>query len=289
MIPMDVRHYSAFAQIAEAEAGLYMPAAKQAFVASRLQRRLRMTGLQDFGLYLHLVREQTPEGRAERLQFIAALTTNVTSVFREPHHFAILAAHLGAHETDASNSKYRIWSAGCATGEEPLSIAATCRAVLGSDWHRKVKILATDVDETVIARARNPIDVAVLGEALSDLPDGIPTTGRRRAGTAEKLFAELQIGIEYRQHNLLDPLIGYDNFDAIFCRNVTIYFSRPAQEAVHAMLRSRLAPGGLLAIGHSERLLGALPPMSPAGRTAFVRTDDAICPCDKTGAAPSWP
>lgn len=271
MIPMTPDQYSDLAAIAEREAGLYMPDAKRSFVASRLQRRLRQTGARDFDQYLELVRAQTDQGQLERRQFVTALTTNVTSVYREPHHFATLARHLARHCPRNGVKQYRIWSAGCSTGEEPLSIAATCRAVLGPGWMRSVEIIATDVDHSVLEQARYPTDRTALAESLANLPPGISDTTETLTMRGERLLPSLQSGVTYKQHNLLEPLEDPLPFNAIFCRNVTIYFNRLAQEAVHTQLRSRLADQGLIAIGHSEQLLGSEPYLESAGRTVFVR------------------
>lgn len=281
MKPMSSEQYAAFSAMAEREAGLYMPEAKRSFVASRLQRRLRQTGARDFDHYLEMVQSQTTEGATERQQFVTALTTNVTSVYREPHHFAILARHLARHCPRNSAARYRIWSAGCSTGEEPLSIAATCHAVIGPSWSRFVDVLATDVDHLILDQANSLNDRTNLAASLSKLPPGVSETSELISVRGDRLLPNLQAGITYKQHNLLEPLPDPVPFNAIFCRNVTIYFHRNAQEAVHTQLRSRLADQGLIVIGHSEQLRGSHPPLDPAGRTAFVRpprTTDCALP-----------
>lgn len=250
-----------------------MPATKRSFVASRLQRRLRETGIEDFSAYLSLIKSEKTEGVSERQAFIAALTTNVTGVYREPHHFALLADHLLKHAPKLGTGKYRIWSAGCSTGEEPLSIAAVCQAILGPTWIRVVEILATDVDQGVLSKARNQGTDDKLVADLMSLPESVREKARALSSRRRTLSVpELQEAIVYRQHNLLHPLDKTDPFHAIFCRNVTIYFGRSSQEAAQKSLRENLRPDGLLAIGHSEQLLGNDPSMIPAGRTAFRRT-----------------
>lgn len=275
MIHLADRHFAAFAALAEAEAGLYMPPSKQAFVASRLQRRLRKKSIGDFSTYLELISGSSAEGRAERLEFVAALTTNVSSVYREPHHFVLLANDLLQRYRKQSGRKYRIWSAGCSSGEEPLSIAATCKAVLGSSWARSVEILATDVDESILARAKGRTDEPGLAGALAALPTDIVRIAIRPETNVDQAVSQLNSQITYRHHNLLAPLENEAEFDFIFCRNVTIYFSRSAQEWVHTALRRHLTHAGLLAIGHSEQLLGKSPRMVSAGRTAFRRVPEA--------------
>lgn len=273
MIPLAETQYAELAAIAEEDAGLYMPATKRSFVASRLQRRLRETGVEDFSAYLRLIKSEKTEGVSERQAFIAALTTNVTAVYREPHHFALLADHLHKHAPKHGTGKYRIWSAGCSTGEEPLSIAAVCQAILGPSWIRIVEILATDVDQGVLSKARNQGTDDKLVADLMSLPESVLEKARALPSRRRTLSVpELQEAIVYRQHNLLHTLDKTDPFHAIFCRNVTIYFGRSSQEAAQKSLRENLRPDGLLAIGHSEQLLGKDPSMMPAGRTAFRRT-----------------
>ncbi|CTQ34061.1 CheR family methyltransferase [Jannaschia rubra] len=273
MIPLFSGQYERLAVIADREAGLNLPESKRTFVASRLQRRLRATGAGTFDAYLRLVEGDGADGLREREFLVSALTTNVTGVYREPHHFDLLAAHL-VETLDHGirrERKYRIWSAGCSTGEEPLSLAATCRATLGTGWSTQVSILATDVDRFVLEKARDRSEDLELGRLLLTGPN---TPFRTRAAAVENpahLIRKLQTAITYMHHNLTQELDVGGQFDAIFCRNVLIYFSRDAQAKVHDLLRQRIAPGGLFAIGHSERLLGQHPPLAPAGRTAFRR------------------
>ncbi|WP_179379996.1 CheR family methyltransferase [Jannaschia marina] len=280
MIALRPDQYAALAAMAETEAGLHMPPAKRTFVTSRLQRRLRRTGLADFDAYLGLLNANDAAGRAERRHFVSALTTNVTGIYREPHHFDLLADRLRAHLSVGRHPRFRVWSAGCSTGEEPLSIAAVCRTHLGPMWAHRCEILATDVDAEVIEAAGNRTPDAALMAALSRGP--VPGDADPAVGTPERLFASLQSGIRYTVHNLLHPLEETLGFDAIFCRNVTIYFSPPAQTRVHANLRAQLRPGGLLALGHSERLRDGAGDLRPVGRTAFQRTGARDLPSKAT-------
>ena len=271
MILATDAEFAALSGLAERVAGLHLPAGKRAFVASRLQKRLRCHDMADFGAYLRLLAGDGKSSAAERLAFVSALTTNVTDVYREPHHFALLAEHLALWRAERPHDgdRYRVWSAGCASGEEPLSIAATCRAILGPGWTDHVRILATDVDEVILSRARSRHAEPGVERRLQALPPGVAAIARHGPLAAIDPIADLQSGIAYVHHNLMDPLPAPGAFDAIFCRNVTIYFSADAQRAVHARLRARLAPGALLAIGHSERLLGSGPGLTPVGATAF--------------------
>ncbi|WP_339639974.1 protein-glutamate O-methyltransferase CheR [Jannaschia helgolandensis] len=273
MIALADRSYRAIAAIVEREAGLYMPETKKTFLASRLQRRLRFHGLNDFETYVRLIGDPGAAGTTERRHLVSALTTNVTAIYREPHHFDLLARHLLDRRRQGveAGGGLRIWSAGCSTGEEPLSIAAVCLHVFGPSWTNDAQIIATDVDLSVLETARTRDDSATLGPALaavSSLPGG---RTRDLPQAPDHLLALLRGGITYRHHNLLDDLDLPGQFDVIFCRNVTIYFSAVVQKAVHERLRARLAPAGMLVLGHSERLLGDRPELVSAGRTTFRR------------------
>ena len=261
--------FLALAAIAEREAGLHLPDSKRAFVEARLQRRLRRCGYESFGAYSDLVRSDAPGGMHERQMMISALTTNVTHLFREPHHFSLLADHFRSWLTTLGprNRRYLVWSAGCSTGEEPLSIAATLHGVLGRDWSSHADVLATDVDHAVLDIARHRGSDLEIVASLRGQVSGADRSVLCDRG-ARAFLRNLTDSITYLHHNLLHPLDVPGQFNAIFCRNVTIYFSETTRARVHERIAARLAPGGLLAIGHSERLPGACG-FATVGRTAY--------------------
>jgi chemotaxis protein methyltransferase CheR len=181
-----------------------------------------------------------------------ALTTNVTSFFREEHHFRVLAEHAQARAGKAG--AYRVWSAGCSTGEEPYSIAMTLADTLhASNYH----IVASDLDTQVLATARHA--VYPLGAVLK-LPESrqkrffLRGTGRND-GRA-RVRPEIASHVEFARVNLMDAEWGIEPpFDAIFCRNVMIYFDKPTQRRLIERYARMLAPGGLFFAGHAESLL----------------------------------
>ena len=274
MKPLREAEFRGIAAIALAEAGLHLPAGKEVFVASRLQRRLRATGLADFAAYLGVLTSRTTEAQTERKELISALTTNVTGAFRESHHFEALAEMLRrASPLQPQTERFlRIWSAGCSSGEEALSIAATCLAVRGPVWSRQIRILATDIDPHVLAAAAARTEDRTL---LDQLRAGAAQFGARAEGLDRMNLADLGSAITYMRHNLLDPLPVTTPFDVIFCRNVTIYFAPTIQREVHARLQALLAPGGLLAIGHSERLHSPDPGIRLVGTTTYMKQSKA--------------
>lgn len=267
MTPLEPYQIRAIATLARREAGLHLPPSKAAFIAARVQRRLRESGSRDVDEYISLAGRADSAGAAERVRLVSALTTNVTSTFREPHHFDLLGRWLSAEgrQMAVPGCPIWIWSAGCSTGEEPLSIAATCRRVIGARWTRSIRILGTDVDEEVLARARHRNrDDKLLASLANDMRGSVPD-----CTDLGNLANDLQAGIQFAVHNLLTPPPGERKYHVIFCRNVTIYFAPEIQAQVHASLIGRLATGGLLFLGHSERPLLPTVGLTRIGVTSY--------------------
>jgi len=244
--------------------GISMSDLKHDLVYGRLVRRLRATGLKSFDEYLTLVES----GRgAEREAFINALTTNLTSFFRESHHFPILADHARAR---AGNEPYRVWCSAASTGEEPYSIAITLAEALSPG--RTVDIIASDVDTQVLEVARRGAYPASRLEVVGAerirrffIPDngGAPDMLRVRP--------ELASHIRFQRINLLDPDWGLrGSFDAIFCRNVMIYFDKPTQRRLLERFRPLLREDGILLCGHSESLQQHADLYRNLGRTVYA-------------------
>ena len=266
--------FQRIARLAHREFGLNLPDSKKPLVYSRLARRLRVNNLDAFAPYIDLL--ESGRDDTERRELLSALTTNVTNFFREPHHFDILRRDLLPALVDRARSggRVRLWSAGCSSGQEPYSLAMVLLDALPDAARRDVKILATDIDPVVIDRAR-------AGHYPVAERDQIPQA-QRSAWTlppepAAKTFAvapALQALITFNTLNLVAdwPLRG--PFDAIFCRNVAIYFDQPTQSRLWTRFGQVLAPGGLLMIGHSERLTDRqAPQFRTVGVTAYQRTD----------------
>ncbi|WP_220749385.1 MULTISPECIES: protein-glutamate O-methyltransferase CheR [Jannaschia] len=275
MKPMAEADFQMISEIARKEAGLFFPITKRVFVSSRLQRRLRATGRPSFSEYARFLLRSDPVSAQERKELVSALTTNVTGIFREPHHFDILYRLLQKKSSDQSGLRrpIRIWSAGCSSGEEAFSIAATCRLVFGPQWSDHVRILGTDIDETVLRRAVN------LGEnqfILKRLQSGVAHLTGNCRGTSDLTISDLNYGITFMRQNVLVPLPVSRPFDVIFCRNVMIYFAPDIQSRVQLQLKDRLADGGLLLLGHSERLLAPSPDIQLIGATSYIKSTNKI-------------
>ncbi len=227
-------------------AGIVLAEHKREMVYSRLARRLRLHKMTHFSEYLARL-ERQPDAK-EWEAFTNALTTNLTAFFREAHHFPLLADHLSGR-----SGPVRIWCAAASTGEEPYSIAMTLSEVLGAKA-RESRVVATDIDTDALNRAREavyPLE-QVLKLSEERRKRFFLRGGGTRAGLA-RIRPELTAMVEFRQLNLLAPSWPLDGpFDAIFCRNVMIYFDKTTQAKILDRFVPLLKPDGLLFAGHSE-------------------------------------
>lgn len=253
-----------------AKAGIDLNPGKQNMVYSRLSRRLRERGLDSFSSYLDsLSTDQDPEWQ----EFINCLTTNLTSFFRESHHFDHLAAWLRSQ--GAASPPVRIWSCAASTGEEPYSIAITALEAAGHG--PRVGIDASDIDTKVLATAQAgvyPLEVVQgLGEARLRR---FFLKGAGINGGKARVKPELQSLLAFRSLNLLSPAWQAPQpYDVIFCRNVMIYFDRPTQRRVLERLCASLKPGGLLYVGHSENFTEHRDLVDLVGKTTYRRLGGA--------------
>ena len=251
------------------DAGIHLPATKASLVYSRLTKRLRHLGLESFKDYCALVGSSA--GAEERTQMIAALTTNVTRFFREPHHFDHVRAKLIVPRADAirAGARLRIWSAGCSSGQEPYSIALTILSHMPDVRSFDVKILATDINPHVLETARRAIYPA-------EEVQGVPLDQRRAwmeaAGNGTMKLDDAVRGlVNFKRLNLMGAWPMRGPFDAVFCRNVLIYFDEKTQTRLLNRVTSLLRPGGFLYLGHSERLVGPAEAMFKADGTTSYR------------------
>lgn len=235
-------------------AGINLPASKANLVYSRLAKRLRALGLESFRDYCALVGSE--EGTEERAQMIAALTTNVTRFFREPHHFDHLRAKVV--EPIAAEIKQgrrlRIWSAGCSSGQEPYSIALSILSLLPDARAYDVKILATDINPLVLETARK---ASYPAEEVVSVPADLRRSWMENVGSGAMRLDEAPRGlVTFRPLNLIGAWPMKGPFDAVFCRNVVIYFDEKTQMRLLTRISTLLRPGGYLYLGHSERMVG---------------------------------
>jgi chemotaxis protein methyltransferase CheR len=253
---LTTRDFERIAALVHAEAGILLQSNKMNLVYSRLAKRLRMLKLSSFKEYCALVAD--PDEHAERGAMIRALTTNVTRFFREPHHFEHLKANfLPALRASAmKGGRVRFWSAGCSSGQEPYSIALTLLSVFPDACSYDVKILATDIDENMIEKGQVGIfDRSTIADVPPDLRQRwfMPL---ERQGGAMQAGEELRTLVTFKKLNLIGTWPMKTRFDAIFCRNVVIYFDSETQTTLWSRIVPLLTPSGALYIGHSERVSG---------------------------------
>lgn len=251
-------------QLIYQHAGISLHAGKQAMVYSRLSRRLRETSQRTFSQYLQSL-EGLPPSHAEWQEFVNCLTTNLTSFFREEHHFQMLAAELKAR----AGQSVRIWCNAASTGEEPYSLAMTCLENVPAG---SVKIMASDIDTKVLATAGRGVYNA---DARGLSPERLRAHFLRGKGANSgsiRVKPELARMIEFRTHNLMEARwqLG-EPFDIVFCRNVMIYFDAPTQRKVLERIHGVMKPKSLLFVGHSENFTESKDLFRLRGKTVYER------------------
>jgi chemotaxis protein methyltransferase CheR len=249
--------------------GIQLGDNKRQLCQTRLVRRLRALGLRSFRDYLAVLED--PDA-AEHGELVNAITTNVTSFFREPHHFELLARQVLPRFI--GGGRLRVWSAGCSSGEEPWCLAMVLHEVLPEAARKDARILATDIDTDVLARAE-------AGVYADDRVEPVSVVRRQRylaKGTGAnagnwRIKDELRSSVVFRRLNLMDqawPMKG--PFDVIFCRNVIIYFDADDKQRLLRRYQSLLAPGGYLFLGHSESLVQGVTGLAPCDQTVYRKT-----------------
>lgn len=246
--------FARFSRWLSDEVGLHLSPQKRTLVQERIGKRLRALELKSFEAYFRLV--TSPEGQVERQRAIDLITTHETYFFREPRHFKLLQERL--LDGWPKDKPLRVWSAACSTGEEAYSLAMVLHHVLGegSPW----EILGTDVSEGSLAKART-------GHYAHTRMEGVPPHFMKtyllkglgpQTGTV-LVNRDLRQRVTFEHLNLVGPpeaLRRLGLFDAIFLRNVLIYFDVPTKQGVVARVLERLRPGGFFFLGHSESLSG---------------------------------
>lgn len=250
-------------------AGISLSPAKQDMVYSRLARRLRLLKMTFFQEYLDALEHNNDP--AEWEAFVNALTTNLTSFFREAHHFDILADNL---RKITEKRPIRIWCNAASTGEEPYSLAITACEAFGS-LTPPVQIIASDLDTNVLRHGEAGLYAAERVERMDPtrLQKFFSRSSGEQAGSV-RVRPELQRLITFRQINLLDTHWALQGpFDAIFCRNVMIYFDKPTQYTILERFSPLLRRDGLLYAGHSESFMHAAKLFRSIGRTVYAKTE----------------
>jgi chemotaxis protein methyltransferase CheR len=268
-LALDDESFAFFREMAKRHAGINLSDIKRNMVFRRISKRLAALGLSGFKAYRELLANAS--SGAELQAFVNVMTTNKTEFFRESHHFShftsIALPEIAAAGENANSRELRVWSAGCSTGQEPYTIAMMIKesAVRMQGWD--IRILATDIDSEVIDRAHagiysqeeaNSIPVSIrsrYAHKISEHPDRV------------QIMDELRRMVTFNVLNLHGEWPMRRKYDAIFCRNVLIYFDKPAQRQLFDRFADLLREGGLLYVGHSESLYKMTERFRPVGQS----------------------
>jgi len=254
------------------KSGIVLSDSKREMVYRRFTRIIRERNLKSFSDYCKLLKLNPEE---EQTYFINAITTNLTSFFREQHHFDYLAEHEIPRLLKQGSKRLRIWSSASSTGEEPYSIAITLMETMKNllaTWD--VKLLATDIDSNVLATGKEGIYDC---KRIEDIPEKFKnkyfSQGIGQSSTNVRVSSDLQKLITFKELNLMNEWPMKGPFDVIFCRNVIIYFDKETQMQLFERYHQLLAPNGLLILGHSENLGAFNKHFENVGRTIFRKLD----------------
>lgn len=268
-VQLGDQEFAKIAVYAKKHFGLSLSDNKKPLVRSRLSRRLRSLKIGSFSDYLDILDDVG--STEERTELLCLLTTNVTQFFREAHHFETLRNEVLPPLVDAAQNgaRVRLWSAGCSTGPEPYSIAIVLHALCPNAHKLDIKVLGTDIDPVVLRQAiaaeYGPKDLAQIPKIYANIVSG-------GGSSTPRLPDEVTSLVRFGTLNLIKPFPFSGKFDAIFCRNVAIYFDKETQQDVWTAFSNALKPNGFLFLGHSERLSGpALQRFRGTGITTYQK------------------
>lgn len=248
--------------------GIVLTDIKRMMVYSRIARRIRHCGVNDFSEYCDLLKAGD---ESELISFTNAITTNLTSFFREPHHFEYLSETvLPEIEKNKRDKKIRIWSAGCSSGEEPYSIAMTVLDYFKYKPEWDIKILASDLDFDMVERAASGVykEDRVTGLDKKHLRNYVKKGKGKHQGDV-RMDSRLMDMITFKQLNLLHEWPFSGPFDFMFCRNVVIYFNKETQKDLFDRYADHMPDNAALFIGHSESLFKVTDRFKSIGRTIY--------------------
>ena len=254
ILDMDDQLFEQITSMENSDTGIQFLPEKRTLVQARISKRIRTLKLGSFKQYSAFL--NSPEGASERKSLVSVLTTNVTRFFRENHHFEHLSKEVlpPLIKRARNGGRVRLWSAGCSSGEDPYSIALTALSLADDLDRYDFKILASDIDPEVVAKAQRGV---YRNSALETVPAHLRKayfSANPDDNTTSRASAKLKAIIAFRELNLMHEWPFRGRFDVIFCRNVVIYFDTPTSERVWAKFTERLEPDGRLYVGHSERV-----------------------------------
>jgi chemotaxis protein methyltransferase CheR len=270
--PFTRRDFDYLRKIASDRTGIVLSEDKFNMFYSRLSRRIRSLRLRSFKEYCDYLENEESEG--ETLELINAITTNLTAFFRENHHFLFLSNTVIPEllQRNSGTCKVRIWSAGCSTGEEPYSISISLYESLPLSRGWDARIIATDIDSGALAHASQGV---YLEERITGI-DGPRLhrwflKGKGKQQGMVRVKPEVCSLVEFSRENLLEDWVPPEPMDAIFCRNVIIYFDKPEKIKLIERFANALKPGGYLFMGHSESLFRLTERFELAGTTVYKK------------------
>lgn len=262
--------YRLFRDLVYAHSGINLGDEKLSLVRARLGKRMRQGQFNSFRAYYEFVRQD--ESGQELSDLIDAISTNTTHLFRESKHFDFLARLVqgwAAEQPRGASKVLRVWSAACSSGEEPYSIAITLRAALRDKPSVQCKILATDISNRILEKAKRG---QFEEEKLQSVPPALRQAYFVGSGSTFEVTPDVRSLITFAHFNLMTETFPFRNpFDVIFCRNVMIYFDKPTQQALVNRFARHLRPGGYLLIGHSESLSSLDQPLKYISPTIYQK------------------
>jgi chemotaxis protein methyltransferase CheR len=277
--PITPELFRKFQQLVHQESGIWLGDSKVALLCGRLSRRLRARSIPTLERYYKLVMQ--PDETEERVAMIDAITTNETRFFREPKQFEYLEQQViprwkAEAQQGLRSRNIRLWSTGCSSGEEPYSLAMLMSKHFSIDQGWNPTILATDISTRMLDRARAGIYRI---EKSSEIAQSFLKSSMLKGNAAEegnmKVMPEIRQIVDFRKLNLMHDSYPQEiRFDAIFCRNVLIYFDLASKNEVLERLTCCLQPGGLLLLGQAETLSGANTKLQALGPSVYSRSED---------------
>ncbi len=275
---MSPQEFHRLSEFIVGHCGIKMPPAKKIMLEARLQKRLRTLGMASFKHYCDFVLS-SEEGAGELVHMIDAVTTNKTDFFREPVHFQFLAEtalpQFLAEAEAGGRKKFLVWSAGCSSGQEPYTLAIVLTEFAAQHYDFQFNILATDISTKVLDKARLGIyDQQVVADIPHQLKQKYLLKSKDREKAQVRLVPEIRSRVAFQRLNLMDQhFLLPEPMDAIFCRNVIIYFERPTQHKLLSRLCQCVRTGGYLFLGHSETVHGFDLPLVRISSTIYRKVE----------------
>ncbi|WP_300158633.1 protein-glutamate O-methyltransferase [Solidesulfovibrio sp.] len=268
---MSEKEFKRLSEFIHAEVGIKLPLSKKVMVEARLQKRLRTLGMAGYRQYYEYL--FSPQGLDEELvHLIDVITTNTTEFFREPRHFEVLTQDVlpAWRSANGPARPFRLWSAGCSTGEEPYTLSIVLSEFASRVSGFRFSIMATDISTRVLSLAKNGVyPEERLAKMSMELKRRYFLRSKDKSRKLVRLVPELRGAIDFRRLNFMESFSFPEPMDTIFCRNVMIYFDRATQEQLLQKFCFQLRSGGHLFIGHSESLTGMDLPLRQHAPTVY--------------------